>query len=52
VHTLVICLEVNFIFQTLLDNIISRFQIAFVPNHHIQDNSILAHEMFHTLKSK
>jgi len=23
-----------------------------VPNQHIQDNSILAHEMLHTLKSK
>lgn len=36
----------------LLHNIISPFQTAFVPSRHIQDNSILAHEMFHTLKSK
>jgi 5-methylcytosine-specific restriction endonuclease McrA len=38
--------------KPLLSNIISPFQTAFVPGRHIQDNSILAHEMFHTLKSK
>jgi len=38
--------------KPLLNNIISPFQTAFVPNRHIQDNSILAHEMLHTLKSK
>jgi hypothetical protein len=38
--------------KPLLNNIISPFQTAFVPNCHIQDNSILAHEMLHTFKSK
>jgi hypothetical protein len=38
--------------KPLLTNIISPFQTAFVPNRHIQDNSILAHEMLHALKSK
>jgi hypothetical protein len=38
--------------KPLLNNIISPFQTAFVSNCHIQDNSILAHEMLHILKSK
>jgi hypothetical protein len=38
--------------KLLLTNFISPFQTAFVPNHHIHDNSILAHEMRHTLKAK
>jgi hypothetical protein len=38
--------------KPLLSNIISPFQTAFVPGRHIQDNSILAHEMLHSLKSK
>jgi len=36
----------------LLSKIISPFQTAFVPGRHIQDNSILSHEMLHSLKSK
>ncbi|XP_062166910.1 uncharacterized protein LOC133873195 [Alnus glutinosa] len=38
--------------KPLLSKVISPFQTAFVPGRHIQDNSILAHEMLHTLKSK
>jgi hypothetical protein len=38
--------------KPLLSNIISHFQIAFVPNFLIQDNSILAHEILHILKFK
>jgi len=38
--------------KPLLNNIISPYQTAFVPNRHIHDNSILANEMLHTLKSK
>jgi exonuclease III len=38
--------------KPLLTKFISPFQTAFVPHRHIQDNSILAHEMLHTLKSK
>jgi hypothetical protein len=38
--------------KPLLSNIISPFQTAFIPGRHIQDNSILAHEMLHSLKSK
>jgi hypothetical protein len=35
-----------------LSKIISPFQTAFVLGRHIQDNSILSHEMLHSLKSK
>jgi hypothetical protein len=38
--------------KPLLSNFISPLQTAFVPHRLIQDNSILAHEMLHTLKSK
>jgi len=38
--------------KPLLSKIISPFQTAFVPGRHIQDNSILSHEMLHSLKSK
>jgi hypothetical protein len=38
--------------KPMLDKIISPFQTAFVPGRLIQDNSILAHEMLHTLQSK
>jgi hypothetical protein len=38
--------------KPLLDKVISPFQTAFVPSRLIQDNSILAHEMLHTLKQK
>jgi len=38
--------------KPLLDKIISPFQTTFVPGRLIQDNSILAHEMLYTLKSK
>jgi hypothetical protein len=36
----------------LLPNIISPLQIAFVPKRKIQDNTILAHELLHSFKSK
>jgi hypothetical protein len=35
-----------------MHKIISHFQYAFVPKRHIQDNTILAHELLHTFKSK
>jgi hypothetical protein len=35
-----------------LHKIISPLQSAFVPSRNIQDNSILAHELFHTFKAK
>ena len=38
--------------KPLLHNIISPFQSAFVPTRNIQDNSILARELLHSLKSK
>jgi hypothetical protein len=38
--------------KPLLNKFISLFQTTFVPNRNIQDNSILAHEMLHSLKSK
>jgi hypothetical protein len=38
--------------KPLLSKFISPFQTAFVPSRHIQDNSILAHEMLHTLNFK
>jgi hypothetical protein len=38
--------------KPFLTNIISPYQTAFVPNRHIQDNSILTHKMLHTLKAK
>jgi hypothetical protein len=38
--------------KPLVINIISPYQTVFVPKQHIQDNSILAHEMLHTLKAK
>jgi hypothetical protein len=36
----------------LLHHFISPYQSAFVPSRTIQDNSIMAHELLHTLKSK
>jgi hypothetical protein len=38
--------------KPLLSKFISPFQTAFVSGRHIQDNSILSHEMLHSLKSK
>jgi hypothetical protein len=38
--------------KPLLANFISPLPTAFIPNRLIQDNSILAHEMLRTLKSK
>jgi hypothetical protein len=38
--------------KPLLSKIISTFQSAFVPGRHIQDNSILSHEMLHSFKNK
>jgi hypothetical protein len=38
--------------KPLLSKFISPFQTAFVLGRHIQDNSILSHEMLHSLKSK
>jgi hypothetical protein len=38
--------------KPLFSNFIYPLQTAFVPNRLIQDNSILAHEMLHILKSK
>jgi hypothetical protein len=35
-----------------MHKIISPFQSAFVPKRHIQDNTILTHELLHTFKSK
>jgi hypothetical protein len=39
-------------FKLLLHHFISPLQSAFVPSRNIQDNSILAHELLHTLKKK
>jgi hypothetical protein len=39
-------------FKQHLHHIISPYQSAFVPSRNIQDNSIMAHELLHTLKSK
>jgi hypothetical protein len=39
-------------FKTLLHHFISPYQSAFVPSRNIQDNSILAHELLHSLKNK
>jgi hypothetical protein len=36
----------------LLHHFISPYQSTFVPSRTIQDNSIMAHELLHTLKSK
>jgi hypothetical protein len=36
----------------LLHLFISTYQFAFVPSKNIQDNSILAHELLHSIKSK
>jgi hypothetical protein len=38
--------------KPLLNKFFSPFQTAFVPNRNIYDNSILAHEMLNSLKSK
>jgi hypothetical protein len=38
--------------KPLLQNIISPNQSAFLQGHSIQDNSILAHEIFHSMKKK
>ena len=39
-------------FKGLLHRFISPYQSAFVPNRTIQDNTILAHELFQTVNSK
>ena len=39
-------------FKSLLHHFIFPYQSAFVPSRSIQDNSILAHELFYSLKSK
>jgi len=39
-------------FKNLLHLFISPHQSAFVPSRTIQDNSIMAHELMHALKSK
>jgi len=39
-------------FNGLLHHFISPFQSAFVPSRSIHDNSILAHELLHTIKLK
>jgi hypothetical protein len=36
----------------LLSKIISHLQAAFVPKRNIQDNTVLAHELLHSFKSK
>jgi hypothetical protein len=38
--------------KIVLPKIISFLQSAFMPSRNIQDNSILAHELFHTFKNK
>jgi hypothetical protein len=38
--------------KPLLQNIISPNQSAFLQGHSIQDNSILAYEIFHSMKKK
>ena len=38
--------------KTTLHKIISLLQSAFVPKRNIQDNSIIAHELFHSFKLK
>jgi hypothetical protein len=39
-------------FKRLLHHFISQYQYAFVSSRNIEDNSILAHELIHTLKFK
>jgi len=39
-------------YKLLLHHFISPLQSAFVPSRNIQDNSILTHELLHTLKKK
>jgi hypothetical protein len=39
-------------FKGLLHHFISPFQSAFVPSRTIQDNTILVHELFNSIKSK
>ena len=39
-------------FKSLLHLFISPYQSAFVPSRTIQDNTITAHELFHTINSK
>jgi hypothetical protein len=39
-------------FKGLLHLFISPYQSAFVPSRNIQDISIMAHELFHSIKSK
>lgn len=38
--------------QLVLHKIIAPFQSAFVPGKSIQENSVMAHEIFHVLKKK
>ena len=39
-------------FKRLLHHFISPFQSAFVPSRTIQDNTIMAHELYHSINSK
>jgi hypothetical protein len=39
-------------FKALLHLFISPYQSAFVPSRNIQDNNILAHELFNVINSK
>jgi Zn-dependent membrane protease YugP len=39
-------------FKPLLHKIVSSMQSAFLKGRSIQDNSIIAHELFHTMKYK
>jgi hypothetical protein len=39
-------------FKGMLHHFISPYQSAFVPSRNIQDNTIMAHELFHSINSK
>jgi hypothetical protein len=36
----------------MLHHFISPYQSAFVPSRNIQDNTVMAHELFHSINSK